>query len=375
MPQKVLFISLMEGFPWGGSEELWSRTANVLLDKGVAVQINVKYWPQQVEHIAKLVEKGASPYYRNIRSFESRIKTRLKRVYDHPHFWNHISKDKVALVCISCGDTYDIAGKPALLQKLKQENIPYIIISQFHEENAPLDDYRRSVIADVFHSARKLVFVSRRNKENAERNLVSRFSNAVVIPNPIKTHFTKIAFPDTDVIQFACVARLESKYKNQDILIEAFSDERILCKKWKLNIYGTGPDESYLKQLVHFFGLSERVSFCGYLNDIEEIWKNNHCLLLPSLGEGTPLALLEAMASGRGAMVTNVGGNAEWVIQGVNGIVIDGFYKELLSEQILGLLSNPAQMIEFGEKSFSIIEEKFRVKPEIQLLDIIEASI
>lgn len=65
------------------------------------------------------------------------------------------------------------------------------------------------------------------------------------------------------------------------------------------------------------------VHFRGHVSDIENIWSENHYLLQPSRYEGMPCTLVEAMLCGRGAVVTNVGGNAELVEDGVSGFVAD----------------------------------------------------
>jgi glycosyltransferase involved in cell wall biosynthesis len=66
---------------------------------------------------------------------------------------------------------------------------------------------------------------------------------------------------------------------------------------------------------------SKIVRFRGQVSNIEEIWKENHLLVLPSRYEGLPLALVEAMWCGRPAVVTDVGGNAELCTDGETGFV------------------------------------------------------
>jgi glycosyltransferase involved in cell wall biosynthesis len=56
---------------------------------------------------------------------------------------------------------------------------------------------------------------------------------------------------------------------------------------------------------------------------VEDVWREHHALALPSRSEGLPLALLEAMLCGRPAVVTDVGGNAEAITDGVSGFLAD----------------------------------------------------
>ena len=61
------------------------------------------------------------------------------------------------------------------------------------------------------------------------------------------------------------------------------------------------------------------VTFAGFVRDVPAIWSAHHGLILPSRCEGLPIALVEAMLSGRVPVVTDVGGNAEVVEDGATG--------------------------------------------------------
>jgi L-malate glycosyltransferase len=74
---------------------------------------------------------------------------------------------------------------------------------------------------------------------------------------------------------------------------------------------------------MNFYQLSDRIKIMGYVNDVRSIWAENHILLLPSRGEGTPLALIEAMICGRPSVVTDIGGNSEWIAEGKTGFVAE----------------------------------------------------
>jgi glycosyltransferase involved in cell wall biosynthesis len=60
---------------------------------------------------------------------------------------------------------------------------------------------------------------------------------------------------------------------------------------------------------------------CGFADDVRWVWSSQQILIMASCGEGRPLALAEAMICGRPAVVTDVGGNAELVTDGVTGFV------------------------------------------------------
>ena len=94
-------------------------------------------------------------------------------------------------------------------------------------------------------------------------------------------------------------------------------------RDWELRLYGKGRDDAYLRKLARHRGIAERVIFCGHVDDIHSIWRDNHLNVMASRNEGTPLALVEAMLCGRPSVVSDVGGNAEWVVESRNGFIAE----------------------------------------------------
>jgi glycosyltransferase involved in cell wall biosynthesis len=121
----------------------------------------------------------------------------------------------------------------------------------------------------------------------------------------------------------ASVSRLNTYSKGQDVLIEALSADQWKQRDWHLTLYGSGADECYLRSLVEFFGLQGRITFAGHQNDVRAIWAEEQVLVMFSRAEGTPMALVEAMLCGRPAIVSDVGGNQEWVTEAQTGFVAE----------------------------------------------------
>jgi glycosyltransferase involved in cell wall biosynthesis len=146
-----------------------------------------------------------------------------------------------------------------------------------------------------------------------------------VVRNPISaTDLDPVPWPEASQARFACVSRLDASDKGQDLLFAVLAGEPWRSRDWVLRLYGQGRHESYLKELLAHYHLSDRVEFRGHVSDVRKIWDDNHALVLPSRCEGTPIALVEAMLWGRPALVTDVGGNAEWVSEPRNGVVAEG---------------------------------------------------
>lgn len=114
------------------------------------------------------------------------------------------------------------------------------------------------------------------------------------IPNPV-------SIPDLDPeighrdFNILCVGRLHYQ-KNQAALIRAFSRLGDVAKDWKLVFVGEGPDRPYLEVLSRDMGCSERIVFAGQVTDVSSWYLSSSIFCLPSLWEGFPNALAEAMA-------------------------------------------------------------------------------
>jgi len=336
---KLLFISLMEGFSWGGSEELWCKVAALALEQKQEVYISVKKWDALPPKLQVLVNNGAHIYKRNTVPEIPGLITRIARkIYKKraANPWDIITNIQPDAICINMGGPYDIAYVPQLLEIIEKENKPYYIIQQFNYENLVLPESIRVRAKNIFANANAVFFVSERNRKTTERNLVMGIKNAVIISNPANLNkYDSLPFPaDGQCVQFASVARLDTAYKGQDLLFEVLSSNKWKERNWKLNIFGEGPDRKYLEELIIFFNLSEHIFLRGKTDDIAQVWTTNHLLIMPSIAEGTPLALIEAMICGRPSVVTNVGGNSAIVKDGITGFIAQAPTTALLDQAL-----------------------------------------
>ena len=117
------------------------------------------------------------------------------------------------------------------------------------------------------------------------------------------------------------VGRLHEQ-KGHCYLIQAVSKVRKEFPKVKLLVTGEGEEENNLKKLVKSLDLTNEVIFAGLSSDIEKILPMAELFILPSLWEGLPNALLEAMAAGLPIIATKVGGIPRVIEDGREGILI-----------------------------------------------------
>ncbi len=115
-----------------------------------------------------------------------------------------------------------------------------------------------------------------------------------------------------------------------------------------LVIAGDGPLEGELKQKAITLGIDKNVRFIGRRLDVPELLSLFDLYVLPSLWEGLPMVLLEAMAAGCPIVCTDVGGVSTAITQDVNGLLVRPADPEALSSAIISLLSDEKKRKQFG---------------------------
>ncbi len=107
--------------------------------------------------------------------------------------------------------------------------------------------------------------------------------------------------------------------------------------------------------------MQDKISFLGVRRDISEILSITDVFVLPSLWEGLPLTLLEAMAAGVPVIATNVGSNPEIVADGVNGFIIPPKDSQTLAQRIKELLADPKNAGRMGAQGQKTISKSFTI--------------
>ena len=117
----------------------------------------------------------------------------------------------------------------------------------------------------------------------------------------------------------------------------------------ELDLVGDGPHQDAMKDLAGTLGLRERVRFHGYRADVSAVLAAADFFVLASHYEGFPLTTLEAMRAGLPAIVTDAGGAAEAVVDGVTGYIVPRGDVDALRERIHTLVDHPELRASMGE--------------------------
>lgn len=124
---------------------------------------------------------------------------------------------------------------------------------------------------------------------------------------------------------------------------------------------GDGPEDEGLRRWCATHDLQHNVHFTGYVKDLEkaQLLSNADIFVLPSHGEGCPIALLEAMAAGLPVIVTSVGGIPDIVQDGVNGVVLDTPESTAISDALLRLSGDADLRARMGQRNREEAWEKY----------------
>lgn len=318
----------MAGFPWGGSEELWTAAALEAVSQGHKVAASVYDWPVIASKIVSLGNNGIIVYKRPLPPKHGDKLTRIKKKAIS-YFRNSytdladIRRFNPSVICICQGGTYDFLWTNSIIPFIKKIGVPYVVICQISYDQSKPSESEREYAIQYFSHANNVLFVAEHNLRTTERQLASKIKLSSIIKNPVNlSNLEAVPFPIlSKKVKMACVARLDINFKGQDVLIEVLSKKKWLKRNWELSLYGEGFHQQYLEKLIEYYGLQDRVKLFGFQTDVKSIWLNNHILILPSRAEGTPLAMVEAMICGRPSIVTDVGGNTEWISEPETGFV------------------------------------------------------
>jgi glycosyltransferase involved in cell wall biosynthesis len=188
----------------------------------------------------------------------------------------------------------------------------------------------------------------------AERLVGMRKKNAplTVIPNAIlppypresKTVVTResLGIPD-DAFVFGSVGRLSIE-KGHRFMVSAFHD---LCSRTPANVplwlivVGDGVEQGPLEEQASHLGIRDRTTFAGYQGNVAEWMRLFDCMVQPSLTEGTPNSVLEALSLHVPLIATAVGGVPDLITNGVSGVLVPSTDVRQMADAMKLVLESP----------------------------------
>jgi glycosyltransferase involved in cell wall biosynthesis len=363
MNKRIAFLSTMDEYPWGGSEELWSMTATRLLRDGYRGAVWARRWPKPSERIRELHGLGCELHWREYK-WPSLTRRVLRRLHirplpqEQPFRW--LDSFQPDLIVVSLGYQGDVRTFGSEWERWKR---PHVVIVQAVTEVVWPRDPELDAATRFLQAAEACYFVSESNRTLVETQFGCSLPNARIVRNPFNVRYdASPPWPGADDgFRLACVARLDPNAKGQDLVLQMLRSQKWKERNVPVSFFGSGNRGRSLARFAELHQLSN-AQFMGFEPNVERIWSRHHALLLPSRYEGLPLAVVEAMLCGRVCIVTDVGGNAELLEDNESGFVAAAPTVPLLDEAMERAWNRRQEWRQMGQAAARQVRE--RVSPD-----------
>ena len=193
------------------------------------------------------------------------------------------------------------------------------------------------------------------NAEAVRHKLIRKYrvkeSKISVIPNGVDTdyfspNFTKLVSPPIIIY----IGRLVDQ-KDPLTLLESFRNIKQKIPDAQLLVVGNGPLRSLLKSFIKHHQMNQHISLVAGTTDIRKYLHQAQVFLLPSLYEGSPNIVIEAMACGLPVVATNTSGIPELIEHGINGYLVQPRDSKKMAKWTIRLLQNKDIREKMGENA------------------------
>jgi glycosyltransferase involved in cell wall biosynthesis len=209
----------------------------------------------------------------------------------------------------------------------------------------------------------------------------SRSDRVTVINNGIDHHVfvrrrererdvrTALGYGPDDVV-IGAVGRLESE-KRFDLLVEAFATVVKTFPRARLAIVGEGTHRASLEAAIDRLGLAATCRLLGHHGDVVTLHHAFDLLVQSSIREGTPNAVLEAMALETPIVATDVGGTRELVTDGVHGLLVTSGTAEALVDGMIRALTDRAVAVQRATAARTRVETELSFERRVQKVEAV----
>lgn len=243
----------------------------------------------------------------------------------------------------------------------------------FHPRGVPwLERAAAGVESRICSLARKVICVSRADlKEGVERGILHPDQGLVIHNGIDPTRYEggmasreacrqELGLAEGEIV-ISLFGRLTHQ-KGQRTLLRAAKQLVERMPSVVFLLVGDGEDRPQLENLVHELGIGRQVMFVGARMDVERLLAASDLCTLPSLWEGLPICLLEAMAARRPVVASAVNGNLEVVQHGKTGFLVPPEDSGALAEYLGWLVIDPTLRERFGETGHERVEKHFHLE-------------
>lgn len=345
---------------------LWARVkkeAELLAEKNNEVHVfssNIHRGSEKIEF---------APEFENNKIKIRRFKTKT-RIGQNTFFWDY-TKEALKLkpdviICHAYRQYYSTIA----LKIAKKLNIPCILVTHAPFVDKKIRGWKLNLIAELYDSliGKKIlkkyskIFTITKWETPILLKLGAKKSQLIYIPNGIPEEFfkTKKQKKTSKQSQILFLGRI-APVKNLETLIKAFK----ICSKNKnliLNLVGPSEKdyENKLKNLIKELNLEKQIIFSGPVHDLKEkikIIDNSEIFVLPSIREGMPQSLIEAMAREKIVISSNIQAGKEIIQDNENGFLFETGNQKQLSEILEKALRKSSENSQIQKQARKSVEQ------------------
>ena len=252
-------------------------------------------------------------------------------------FYSSKSTRNIKLICTQHGASEPLEGKIKVLKRMLLSKFHFSILSRHFK-------YVVAVSEDLKNT------LTERGKLGTEK--VIMIHNGIFMPKCTVSKERKSEF----VIGSA--GRL-FPVKDYPLMV------RVACEIVKKNgkvvfrLAGEGPEKNHLLNMINKMNIAENFFLTGFINNMEDFYRELDLYINTSIHEGLPMSILEAMAYGLPVIAPNTGGIREIIVSGHDGFLIDGRDPKLFADKCMKLYNDRQLLAKMGESSKSSIMNNF----------------
>lgn len=259
------------------------------------------------------------------------------------------------------------------LRSAKKTNTPMIYTVHgwaFHIDQSPIPFYfRRASESYLTKNVNRTICVSFANERLGQE--LFRLKNSVVIHNGVdfekfdheKHHRSalrsELSIPE-DAYLISYIVRMTMQ-KDPINLVESIAVAVKKSPKLHFLIVGDGELMTSVKSTIKQLRIGSHITLAGFRSDIPEVLSASDAYTLPSLWEGLPIGIIEAMAMKKAIVASNIEANAEMITNGEHGILVPVKQPEELAQAFATIANNKVLSDEFAKNAFNKANSWFQL--------------
>jgi len=326
--------------------------------------------------LAQRIKRAQIPYF-NINNFQRNINP-FKDFFSFFEILSLLFQIKPDIVHINSSKAGGIVGLAGWIYKMlsgKQIRLIFTAHGWAFNEDRPKSQIKLiiflSKLTAVFYD--KIICVSEYDQKTALRNKIAPDNKLTIIHNGIDIE--KISFLSQKKAQKKLIGKISpfvigtiAEYtKNKGLIYLLKAIKNIKDQEIDVILIGSGenPEKEKMGKFIKKHNL-KNINLIEFIDNAASYLKVFDIFILPSLKEGLPYTILEAMAAEIPIIATDVGGIPEMIENNVNGILIKPKNHKLIKEKILYLMNNPEISKDLSQKARSKIVKIFTLEKIVQ---------